>query len=60
MLGVTALLDANILYSAGLRDFLLRLAAEELYRPLWSEEIQKEWSRRLLEGRDDLSWEMLE
>lgn len=42
------LLDANVLYSACLRDFLLRLAAEGLYRPLWIPEIQDEWGRKLL------------
>ena len=55
ILGVTALLDANILYSACLRDFLLRLAAEELYRPLWSAQIQDEWTGRLLVDRPDLT-----
>ena len=33
---MTALLDANVLYPAGLRDFLLRLADQYLYRPLWT------------------------
>ena len=55
ILGVTALLDANILYSACLRDFLLRLAAEHLYRPLWSAQIQDEWTGRLLVDRPDLT-----
>ena len=32
----TALLDANILYPAGLRDLLLRLADGYLHAPLWS------------------------
>ena len=31
---LTALLDANILYPAGLRDVLLRLADQYLYAPL--------------------------
>ena len=31
---LTAFLDANILYSAGLRDFLLRIAERHLYSPL--------------------------
>ena len=60
MRGVTALLDANVLFSACLRDFLLRLASELLYRPLWSDRIQREWTSHLLERRKDLSRERLE
>ena len=45
---MTALLDANVLYPAGLRDFLLRLADQYLYRPLWSATIHEEWIASLL------------
>ena len=45
MAGPTALLDANVLYPAGLRDFLLRLADRYLYTPLWSADIHAEWTR---------------
>ena len=31
---LTALLDANVLYPTGLRDFLLRFANQYLYSPL--------------------------
>ena len=51
----TAFLDANILYSAGLRDFLLRLAERHLYSPLWSACIHTEWMRNLLANRPDLT-----
>jgi len=37
-----AVFDACILYSAPLRDFLLRLASAKLVRPFWSEEIHAE------------------
>jgi hypothetical protein len=37
-----ALLDANVLYPAPLRDFLLNLAAVEMYKPKWTDKIQDE------------------
>ena len=40
----TAVLDANIPYGACMRDFLLRLADQGLFTPLWSAEIHNEWS----------------
>lgn len=51
----TALLDANVLYPAPLRDYLLRLAEEGLYKPKWTEQIQNEWIENLLHNRIDLS-----
>ncbi len=56
----TALLDANVLYSAGLRDFLLRLADRHLFTPLWSAEIHAERIRSVLEDRPDLTHEVLD
>ena len=50
----TALLDANVLYPAGLRDLLLRLADRYLYAPLWSADIHEEWIRSLLADRPDI------
>ena len=60
MLRPAALLDANVLYSAGLRDFLLRLADRYLYAPLWSAEIHAEWIGSILVDRPDLTRDMLE
>ena len=60
MLRPAALLDANILYSAGIRDFLLRLADRYLYAPMWSTEIHTEWMRSILDARPDLTRDMLE
>ena len=57
---LTALLDANVLYPAGLRDFLLRLADRYLYTPLWSADIHAEWMRNLLVDRPDVSANVLE
>jgi predicted nucleic acid-binding protein len=50
-----AVFDANVLYSALLRDILLRLAAADLISPRWSERIHDEWTRNLLQDRPDLS-----
>lgn len=50
----TVVLDANVLYPAPLRDFLLHLADVELYKPKWTKEIQEEWIRNLLLKRIDL------
>ena len=51
---VIAVLDANVLYPAPLRDFLLNLAATEIFQPKWSEIIQNEWKYNLLKNRPDL------
>ena len=56
----TALLDANVLYPAGLRDFLLRLADQYLYAPRWSVDIHAEWIRSILADRPDLTVDVLE
>jgi predicted nucleic acid-binding protein len=56
----TALLDANVLYPAPVRDYLLHLANLNLYKPKWSSTIQEEWIRNLLKNRPDLSKEALE
>ena len=51
---IIALLDANVLYPAPLRDFLLNLAATEIYQPKWNTIIQQEWKHNLLKNRPDL------
>ena len=60
MAGPTALLDANVLYPAGLRDLLLRLADRYLFAPLWSADIHAEWMRSLLADRPDIDAAVLE
>ena len=57
---VIAVLDANVLYPAPLRDFLLRLAEADLFLPKWSDEIHDEWIRNLLKKRTDLKAAQLE
>jgi len=56
----TAVLDANVLYSAALRDFLLRLAVAKLFIPFWSNEIQDEWTRNVLKNDPNTTRESLE
>jgi predicted nucleic acid-binding protein len=49
-----AVLDACVLYPQFLRDFMLSLAHVDLYRPRWSDEIQREWSAALRANRPDI------
>ena len=48
MTGFTALLDANILYPAPMRDIFLQLAVDDLFRAKWTADIQREWINALL------------
>ncbi len=43
-----------MLYPAPVRDILLCMAEEGLYRPKWSDTIQEEWKRNVLINRPDL------
>ena len=45
---LTALLDANVLYPAPMRDILLQLAVEGLFRARWTADIHHEWIEALL------------
>ncbi len=47
--------DACVLYPAPLRDFLIRLALSGLFAARWSDDIQNEWARNLLEARPELA-----
>lgn len=53
-------LDANVLYPAELRSFLMYLAVSGMYRAKWSAEVQEEWISNLLLSRPDLTREKLE
>ena len=59
MAALAVLLDANVLYPAPLRDVLLQLASDGLFKPYWSASIQDEWISNLLLNRPDLSIERL-
>jgi predicted nucleic acid-binding protein len=52
---ITAVLDANVLYPAPLRNYLLHLASLKVYYPLWTDLIQEEWIRSLLKSRPDMN-----
>jgi predicted nucleic acid-binding protein len=53
------LYDACVLYSAPVRDLLLRLALQDRFQARWSELIHEEWIRSVLAHRPDLSLESL-
>jgi hypothetical protein len=44
----TALLDANVLYPAPVRDILLQLAVTDLFWARWTADIHREWIEALL------------
>jgi hypothetical protein len=46
----TALLDANALYPAPVRDLLLQLAVTDIYKAKWTADIHREWIENLLEN----------
>ncbi len=54
-----AVLDANVLYPAPLRDLLMRLAVADVFAARWSERIHDEWIRNVLKNRPDLTIEQL-
>jgi len=54
-----AVLDANVLYPARLRDLFLRLAIAGHYRALWTERILDECFNNLLDDRPDIPAEHL-
>ena len=54
MTRLVALLDANVLYPAPIRDLLLQLAAAGHYHARWSDDIHDEWIRNVLINRPDL------
>lgn len=46
---LTAVFDACVLYPQTLRDLLLNLARTDLFRARWTDQINEEWTRKLLE-----------
>jgi hypothetical protein len=56
----TAIIDACILYSAPLRDLVVRLAQAGLLRALWTDDIHDEWIRSVLKTNTNVSRERLE
>jgi predicted nucleic acid-binding protein len=56
----TAVYDACVLYPAPLRDLLMWLALEDVYRARWTDRIHDEWCRNVLAQRKDLKPEQLQ
>jgi predicted nucleic acid-binding protein len=51
--------DANVLYSAQLRDFLMRLALGKVVKARWSERVHEEWIRNVHADYSDITKEDL-
>jgi hypothetical protein len=60
MSNFTALYDSCVLYSAPLRDLLMRLALTDLYRAKWTNDIHEEWMKNVLLNRSDITRDTLE
>jgi hypothetical protein len=56
----TVLFDACVLYPAPLRDLLIELASNGMFRGRWTDRIHDEWIRNLLKNRPDLTRGQLE
>lgn len=51
---MVAVLDANVLYPASLRDFFMHLAIADATQIRWSTKIEAEWTHNLIANRPDL------
>ena len=60
MAAFTVFYDANVLYPAELRNFLMHLALMGVFRAKWSADVHEEWMQNLLKNRPDLTREKLE
>ena len=49
-----ALLDADVLYRATIRDILLQLAKDDLFEAKWTSRIHDEWTAALKRNRPDI------
>ena len=55
-----ALLDANVLYPAPVRDIFLQLAKDRHYQARWTDRLQEEWINALLRNEPDRDRAVLE
>jgi len=60
MARLVAFLDANVLYPAGLRSFLMYLAVAGVFQAKWSKDVHEEWISNLLIDRPDLTRRQLD
>jgi predicted nucleic acid-binding protein len=56
----TVFLDANVLYPAGLRDLLMRLALQGLLHARWSDPVHEEWMQAVLRDFPNITRQQLE
>ena len=56
----TAFLDANVLYSAAIRDICMEVALAKMYRAKWSADVHHEWIEAVLKNRPSLKRAKLE
>jgi predicted nucleic acid-binding protein len=56
---VIALYDASVLYPSLTRNLLIHLATSGLVAACWTEQIQDEWTRNLMQDRSELTPERL-
>ncbi|MFY0614428.1 MAG: PIN domain-containing protein [Hyphomicrobiaceae bacterium] len=54
MASFVAVLDANVLYPAPVRDILMEVAVDGTYQARWTERIHEEWIRNLLKKQPEL------
>ena len=47
----TALLDANVLYPAPLRDLFMQLAVTDLFKAKWTADLHREWIEALMHNQ---------
>lgn len=59
MATLTVIYDANVLYSASLRDLFVELTTTDIVEARWTEEIHEEWMRNVLINRPDLKFEQV-
>ena len=52
---ITVVLDACVLYSAPLRDLMIRLAQASLIQARWTAEIHEEWTRNVLTNNPNIT-----
>jgi hypothetical protein len=51
----TAILDANVMFPVNVFDILAQFCIEGLFTAKWTQDIDDEWTRNLLESRADLT-----
>ena len=56
----TAIIDACVLYSAPVRDLIVRLAQAGLLHARWTDDIHEEWIRNVLTNNPQLARQRLE